>query len=109
MNYISTVEEATAGKQKNEELKFNKVGEKTTTENEKFYAKLVVKNGVAAYSIKTYNAQLFDPYGMYSTREFGLETKMESVHKDVFDLYMVYLNTRKGIYLTKAQRSFLNP
>lgn len=108
MNFVSTLKQAQDAAPKVAELLFNKAGNQTTAQNEKFYAKMVVKNGITAYSIKTYNGQLFDPQGTYSHREHLLETKMDTVSKDTFDFYMVYLSTRKGIYFTKAQRSYLN-
>lgn len=108
MKFVSSLKEANAAASKVSEMKFDKAGNQTTNQNEKFYAKMVVKNGITAYSIKTYNNELFDPQGVYSHREHILETKMEIVNKETFDFYMVYLSTRKGIYFLKAQRSYLN-
>jgi len=37
-----------------------------------------------------------------------LDTKMRRVSKTTFDYYMIYLKTKNSIYLTRAQRSFLD-
>jgi hypothetical protein len=46
--------------------------------------------------------------GPYSRRGRTLDTKMKRVSKNTFDFYMTYLKTNNSIYLTKAQRGFLN-
>jgi hypothetical protein len=92
------------------EVLFNKTGEKLNSDNtnQKIYAKLVVKNGVEAYYISTHQGVLFDPLGASSRRENSVETSMKRVSKNTFDFYMIYLKTHNSIYMTKAQRGYLN-
>ncbi len=92
------------------EFFFSKTGEKLNPKdtNQKTYAKIVAKNGVEAYYISTYQGVLFDPLGPYSRRENNVETAMKKVSKNTFDFYMIYLKTRNSIYMTKAQRGYLN-
>lgn len=60
------------------------------------------------FYIRTHQAALFDPNGPYGRRERTLDTKMKQVSKNTFDFYITYLKTNNSIYLTKAQRGFLN-
>ena len=46
--------------------------------------------------------------GMNSNREKYLDTKLKKVSKDTFDFYMIYLQTNNSIYLTRANRRFIN-
>lgn len=61
-----------------------------------------------SYYIRIHQGTLFDPYGPYGRRERVLDTQMKKVSKNTFDLYLTYLKTNNSIYLTKAQRGFLN-
>lgn len=73
------------------------------------HAKLVVNtNESEVYYIRTYQGTLFNPSGPYSKREKILDTQLKKVSKNTFDLYLTYLKTNNSIYLTKAQRGFLN-
>jgi len=55
------------------------------------------------------NSSLHDPIGPYSSRGSRLDgAKFAKVSKDVFDLYIAYLKTNNSVYLSKAQRGFLN-
>lgn len=65
------------------------------------------KNPISYY-LRIHNGVLFDPMGPYSRRGRTLDTKMKRVSKNTFDFYMTYLKTNNSIYLTKAQRGFLN-
>jgi len=60
------------------------------------------------YYIKTYQSTLFDPLGPYGRRERSLDTQVKKVSKGTFDNYLIYLKTNNSVYLTKAQRGFLN-
>lgn len=60
------------------------------------------------YYIRIYQSTPFDPMGPYGRRERNLDTQMKRVSKNTFDLYVTYLKTNNSIYLTKAQRGFLN-
>jgi len=76
------------------------------------FAKIIKDNveqaGVSTYYIKIYQSTPFDPMGPYGRRERNLDTQMRRVSKNTFDYYMTYLKTNNSIYLTKAQRGFLN-
>lgn len=108
MKYIN--KHSYTDKDKVKEVCFSKAGEKLSSDNtnQKTYAKLVVKNGVEAYYISTCQGVLFDPLGPHSRRENNVETAMKRVSKNTFDFYMIYLKTHNSIYMTKAQRGYLN-
>jgi len=94
------------------EQSFNKNGELKTEEKESFFAKIIGKaigkTPSTCYYIRVHDSTLFDPTGTNSFRVKYLDTKMRRVSKSTFDYYMIYLKTKNSIYLTKAQRSFLN-
>lgn len=73
------------------------------------YAKIVqTRDGKESYFIRTYQSSPFDPMGPYGRRERNLDTAIKKVSRNTFDLYVTYLKTNNSIYLTKAQRGFLN-
>lgn len=72
------------------------------------HAKIVRKENAETYYIRTYQGTPFDPSGPYGRRERILDTQVKRVSKNTFDLYVTYLKTNNSIYLTKAQRGFLN-
>jgi hypothetical protein len=86
----------------------NKNGEVIDNDVDKVYAKIVHENKKETYHIKTYDNAIYDPLGRLSNRENVLETKMKKVSKNTFDYYVMYLKTNNSIYLTKANRSFIN-
>ena len=67
-----------------------------------------VNDGEKLYLAKVLQNNLYDPIGTYSNRRRYLESSFKKVSKDTFDFYMMYLKTNNSIYLTKAQRGFLN-
>lgn len=96
-----------------EETLFDRTGSEVINEKEKNYAKIVKtsfegKESANAYYIKTYQNVPFDPSGAYGHREQYLETKFSKVSKDTFDYYMLFLKTKNTLYMTRAQRSFIN-
>ena len=75
----------------------------------KIYARVVYKNGNEnSFHIRTYQNTPYDPIGPYGKRGDYIDTKMKRVSKNTFDFYMMYLKTNNSIYMTKAQRGFLN-
>jgi len=90
------------------EILFDRYGQKVEDGKEKNYAKIVVNDNVESYYIRTYQNMPYDPLGAYSRREIFRDTKMHRVSKNTFDFYMMYLGTNNSIYLTKAQRGFIN-
>lgn len=87
---------------------FNKNGEEISSQKEDFFAKIIGNERSQLYYIRVHESILFDPNGMNSYRVKFLDTKMRKVSKLTFDYYMIYLKTRNNIYLTRAQRSFLD-
>jgi hypothetical protein len=93
-----------------EELNFNRDGQQIGKDqkNQKTYAKVVAKNGLTSYYICIHRNNLYNPSSISESRERYQETQLKKVQKDVFDFYMMFLSTKKSIYMTKAQRLFLN-
>jgi hypothetical protein len=106
MKYIN--EEPDIPKVEAEEVWFNKDGKEISGENEKFYAKIIAKNDRQYYYIRVYDNSPFDPIGIYGRRERNLPIDMKRVSKNTFDFYMMYLTTKNSLYMTRAQRGFLN-
>ena len=93
---------------KKEEDYFNKNGEKVSNEKDFFFTKTIGNNRSLSYYIREHEGILFDPTGVNSYRVKFVDTKMRKVSKTTFDFYMIYLKTKNNIYLTRAQRSFLD-
>jgi|TARA_R110000851_G_scaffold96287_4_gene208905 hypothetical protein len=73
------------------------------------YGKMIsVDDREKVYLVKVLQHTLYDPVGTYSNRKRFLESGFKRVSKNTFDFYMMYLKTNNSIYLTKAQRGFLN-
>ena len=107
MKYISE-DDPRVIEQESTTMSFNKQGEKVSSEKEEFFAKIIGNNRSQFYYIRTHEGILFDPSGMNSYRVKFVDTKMRKVSKVTFDFYMIYLKTKNNIYLTRAQRSFLD-
>tara|TARA_R110002020_G_scaffold103752_24_gene243276 strand:- start:15026 stop:15349 length:324 start_codon:yes stop_codon:yes gene_type:complete len=91
------------------ETLFDKRGEKVLSEKEKVFAKVLSKGGgKPTYFVLTYENNPFDPWGMYKNKSNDIKTNMKSVSKGTFDFYMLFLKTRNSLYLTRANRSFIN-
>jgi hypothetical protein len=88
-------------------IHYDKVGQIIEGEKNSF-AKTVFTNGSEKYFVQTFRNIIYDPYGIDSHRETYLDLQYKDVSKQTFDLYIAYLNSRNGTYLTKAQRSFIN-
>ena len=99
-------------KNTNKVLLFDKTGasiEKEKKYKVSHYAKVIKKeDGTETYFARVHQSNLFDPNGPYGKREKVIETNIKRVSKNTFDYYMNYLKTNNSIYLTKAQRGFLN-
>lgn len=90
------------------EIDFNKKGSQVLNKKEKIFAKIVSSKENENYFITTYKNQIYDPIGINSNREKYLETKLKRVSKETFDFYLIYLQTNNSIYLTRANRRFIN-
>lgn len=61
------------------------------------------------YYLRYGRGDLYDPEGPYDLRRSNLHLyPFEKTQKEVFDLYIEYLQRRKGVLLTKARREFFN-
>lgn len=90
------------------EVDFNKNGTQVVSSKEKVFAKIIESEKKNQYFINTYKNEIYDPMGLNSNREKFLETKLKRVSKDTFDFYLIYLQTNNSIYLTRANRRFIN-
>jgi len=106
MNYINSGDKIKQTRKL--ELLFNKAGQKLESPKEKVYGKIVAKDGSDYYYIRVHQSIPFDPFGTYAKREGFIETKMHQTTKSTFDFYMMYLNTKNTIYMTRARRGFTN-
>lgn len=107
------IESTDIPKRTRQEFLYNKIGQTTTDAKEKTFAKFteadVGKNKTQKkYYISVYNNVPYDPYGIDSHRESYLKTSLKTVSKQTFDYYILYLQTRNSLYMTRAQRSFIN-
>jgi hypothetical protein len=94
------------------EKSYNNLGQ-ISESREKIFAKFIesdVGNNKQqkTYSIATQNNIPYDPYGIDSHRESTLTLKLKNVSKQTFDYYILYLQTRNSLYMTRTQRSFIN-
>ena len=109
MKYIEEHTEIRPDSTNRDSLVFNKNGQQTKLSNkEKIYAKIVVKNQKESYYIRVHQSVPFDPMGTYGKRSAWIETKMQSVSKATFDFYMMYLQTKNSLYMTRARRGLTN-
>ena len=91
---------------------YNRKGELTTDKkkillrSEKYYKGKTLEN--TKYFIHTHNSSVFDPFGVESTKRNFIDFKQQEVSQQTFDYYMMYLQTKNSLYLTRAQRGLLN-
>jgi len=66
------------------------------------------KTPVTVYYVKHGRGQVFDPYGidMHKTNAYNFQFK--KVDTSVYSKYIKYLKTRRQLFLTHAQREFIN-
>jgi hypothetical protein len=90
------------------ETQYNKDG-KIAEDKEKIVAKLVKLNeNQNKYFIATHNNVPYDPSGIDSHREANLNIVLKAVTYDTFFYYLLYLQTKNSLYMTRSQRSFIN-
>lgn len=106
MRYVN--DQSEIPKPEAEEFWFNKDGKEITGDNERFYAKTVVRGNQEQYYIRVHNNAPFDPIGIYGFRERGMKIDLKKVSKNTFDFYMMYLTTKNSLYMTRAQRGLHN-
>jgi hypothetical protein len=61
-----------------------------------------------SFFINTLNGTLYDPHGVDSTKRISMMFKEKSVDTKTFENYLKYLRSRNNLYMTRAQRSFIN-
>lgn len=94
-------------------LSYNKSGSLIHNDDDKTFAQSLAinidkKTIQNKYLILTYKNQPYDPYGIDSHREKNLELKLKNVNKDTFSYYIKYLQTKNSLYMTRANRSFID-
>jgi hypothetical protein len=99
-------------KQINEVL-LNKLGRPVLDESERVFAKTITTDMGEGrvqmkYIILTFNNQPYDPYGADSHRESNLRLEYKTVSQQTHNYYVSYLKTKNSLYMTRAQRSFIN-
>lgn len=94
------------------EINLNKLGRPTGDESEKVFAKMITSASGASnqcrYAILVLNNQPYDPYGVDSHRESTLSLSFKQVSQQTYNSYVSYLKTKNSLYMTRAQRSFIN-
>jgi hypothetical protein len=95
------------------EILFNKVGRPTDGNNELVFGKTISVDlgsgqNQIKYFILVYNSQPYDPYGTDSHREQNLRLELKSVSQKTYNYYLSYLKTKNSLYMTRAQRSFID-
>jgi len=111
MKFVTSVSNESIAKNIQEE-NYNKLG-KLANNNEKVFAKLLnidIGNNETQkkFLILTHNNVPYDPNGSNGHRELWLQTELKPVSKQTFDYYLIYLQTKNSLYLTRTNRSFIN-
>lgn len=60
------------------------------------------------YYIFTLNGNLYNPIGVDSSQKRRTTMSLKKVDQQTFDYYMMYIQTNNSLYLTRAQRRFIN-
>lgn len=95
------------------EICINKIGRQISDESERVFAKTItsdIGDGriQMKYVIITFNNQPYDPYGADSHRESNLRLEYKPVSQQTYSYYVSYLKSKNSLYMTRAQRSFIN-
>lgn len=94
-----------------ESIMIDRTGKNTSDEKQVFAKSVAINLGDTnqmKYFIKTHNNVPYDPNGPYSHRETYLRTELKNVSKETFENYITYLKTKNQLYMTRAQRSYIN-
>jgi len=73
-----------------------------------YLKKSISPDGRESYYVKTHNSLILDPWGVYAGREASINTSFKKVSKDTYKYFAKYLKTKNSVYLTRAQRGFIN-
>ena len=63
---------------------------------------------IVNYYIKHGRGMLFDPYGMDASKVNSYNFQFKKVDHSIYSQYIQYLKTRRTMFLTYAQREFIN-
>jgi hypothetical protein len=90
---------------------FDKKGN-ITDDNRNAFGQIITKQKADGsnhkqYQISTYNNVLYDPMGADGHRK-NINLVLKTVDQQTFDYYIMYLKTKNSLYMTRAQRSFIN-
>lgn len=66
------------------------------------------KEKTYVFFVSTHAGILHDPMGVNSTKRKDSTFTMKPVDQQTFDYYIMYLQTKNSLYLTRAQRRFIN-
>lgn len=88
-------------------MKYNKQGQEANS-TDPVFAETLDGSVQKIYRVLTYNNMLYDPLGTDSHREKVLNMVLKKTTKQTFDYYINYLKDKNRIYITRAQRSFID-
>ena len=113
MKFIESYLDAAPDKKSSDQYSFDDKGNIVKNDEQKIWAKNVVidlgqDQFQRQYFIRTYNNIPLDPMGPESRRDIWRRTELKSVSQKTFDYYILYLKSKNGLYLTRANRSFIN-
>jgi hypothetical protein len=77
-------------------------------DGEKIFAKTVVGSKQPNFFVLTWNNSIYDPLGVDSHRENLIRTELKKTSQKTLNSYLEYLRTNNKIYITQAQRSYIN-
>jgi hypothetical protein len=110
MKYIDSYKKEDFSSVKAED-KYGRSGSFLVEDKDKIFAKCVYINedGIKyKYYVLTYHNTIYDPFGPDSHRERTLDTILKNTSKETFESYISYLKTRNRLYLTRANRSYID-
>ena len=99
------------------EQKFTSQGKLFTEKDELELTRVFAKKTVIEFNtgdvrkiheVLTHNNLIYDFMGADSHRTKTLDLKLKKVGAKTFDLYLMYLQTKNSMYMTRAQRSLIN-
>lgn len=99
------------------EQKFTSQGKLFTERDELEQTRIFAKKTVIEFNngdvrkiqeVLTHNNLIYDFMGADSHRATRLELKLKKVGAKTFDYYLMYLQTKNSMYMTRAQRSLIN-
>lgn len=112
MKYIDDAEQVKQTVAKTEEKFYDPSGEPTKLESRSVCKTVTTTrlNGETqtSFFINTLNGALYDPHGVDSTKRISMMFKTKQVEVKTFEYYLQYLRSRNNLYMTRAQRSFIN-